>query len=99
MKSLSGKIVGTKQKNTLIVEVERFFRHRIYEKRIKRTKRFHVHYGGEDKKLGEIVRFIPTRPISKLKRWKVVDTISSLEQIKEPKKVITIKEKRGAKRK
>jgi len=73
MKALSGKIVGNKQTNTLIVEVERFFRHRVYEKRIRRTKRYHIHFEGEGKKLGDIVRFIPTRPISKLKRWKVIE--------------------------
>lgn len=73
MKALLGKVVGNKQKNTLIVEVERFFRHRVYEKRIRRTKRFHVHFEGEGKNIGDTVRFIPTRPISKLKKWKVVE--------------------------
>lgn len=73
MKALSGKVVGNKQTNTLIVEVERFFRHRIYEKRIRRTKRYHVHFEGTDKNIGDTVKFVPTRPISKLKKWKVVE--------------------------
>ena len=59
MKALSGKIVGNKQTNTLIVEVERFFRHRVYEKRIRRTKRYHIHFEGEGKNtLEEIISFI-----------------------------------------
>ena len=65
MKALSGKIVGNKQTNTLVVEVERFFRHRVYEKRIRRTKRYHIHFEGEGKKLGDIV-FNSNKKLKKL---------------------------------
>lgn len=91
MKAQLGKVVGNKQANTLIVEVERFFRHRIYEKRIRRTKRYHVHFDGEVKSLGEYVRFIPTRPMSATKRWKLVDEKSTVDGLQSTAKVKTTK--------
>lgn len=71
MKLLIGKVASNKNKNTIVVEVERFFKHPIYEKRIRRTKRFQVHTEGTHN-IGEVVRFVSTRPISKMKKWKVV---------------------------
>ncbi|MDO8503641.1 MAG: 30S ribosomal protein S17 [bacterium] len=74
MKALIGKVVGTKQNKTVIVEVERFSVHPIYEKRVKRTKRYPVH--NEIALLaGDRVRFVETRPISKTKRFRILEVI------------------------
>lgn len=72
MKLLTGKVVGTKQNKTVIVEVERFSVHPIYEKRVKRTKRYQVH-NEIAVALGDKVRFVETRPISKTKRFKILE--------------------------
>ena len=74
MKQLNGKVVGIKQNKTVIVEVERFSVHPLYEKRVKRTKRYPVHNEIVVKE-GDRVRFVETRPISKTKRWKVLEVI------------------------
>lgn len=74
MKALIGKVVGTQQNKTVIVEVERLSVHPIYEKRVKRTKRYPVH-NEIAVSLGDRVRFVETRPISKTKRWKIKEVI------------------------
>ena len=74
MKALIGKVVGTKQNKTVIVEVERFSVHPIYEKRVKRTKRYPVHNEIAIKE-GDRVRFVETRPISKTKRWRILEVV------------------------
>ncbi|MBI4032945.1 MAG: 30S ribosomal protein S17 [Candidatus Blackburnbacteria bacterium] len=74
MKALVGKVVGTKQNKTVIIEVERFSVHPLYEKRVKRTKRYPVHSETELKE-GDKIRFVETRPISKTKRWRVVEVL------------------------
>lgn len=75
MKVWTGKVISTKGKKTAVVEVERLFAHPFYGKRIKRAKRYPVHDEIEVKE-GEIVRFVETRPLSKTKRWKIVEIIS-----------------------
>lgn len=70
MRIFIGKAVSNKQTKTVIVEVERFFRHPLYERRMRRTKRYQVHTEVVIP-LGGVVRFIETKPISKNKRWKV----------------------------
>lgn len=72
MKALIGKIVSNKQEKTAIVEVERFFRHPLYEKRMRRTKKYQVH-DEQGVQVGNVVSFVETRPISKTKRWKIVE--------------------------
>lgn len=74
MKIFRGKVVGVKNKKTAIVEVARFFTHPLYLKRIRKTKRYPVH-NESDIKEGDIVNFAETRPISKTKRWRIVEVI------------------------
>lgn len=71
MKILTGKVVSNKQSRTVVVEVERFRRHPLYEKRMRRSKRYPVH-SEEKLDIGQVIRFMETRPLSKTKRWKVV---------------------------
>lgn len=72
MKSLFGKVVSTKGTNTAVVEVERIFRHRLYEKKMRRTKKYHVH-DEIGVSVGNSVTFVPTRPFSKTKHWKILE--------------------------
>ena len=69
---LSGTICKATNKKTVVVEVERTFKHPIYKKYIKRSKKYHAHDETNALKVGDKVMIEETRPISKLKTWKVV---------------------------
>ena len=71
---LQGKVVSTKNLKTLVVNVERKFRHPVLLKVIKKTKKYHAHYEEGTFAVGDNVKIIESAPISKLKRWKVVGT-------------------------
>lgn len=74
MKAVVGKVVGLKMKDTAIVEVVRFYAHALYKKKVRRTKRYHVHTKDE-MKIGQIVAFTQkTKPLSKTKKWQIVKT-------------------------
>ena len=70
---LSGIICKATNKKTVVVEVERTFKHPIYKKYIKRSKKYHAHDETDALKVGDKVMIEETRPISKLKTWKVVN--------------------------
>jgi len=69
---LNGIICKANNKNTVVVEVERTFKHPIYKKYIKRSKKYHAHDETDALKVGDKVMIEETRPISKLKTWKVI---------------------------
>ena len=69
---LSGTIYKATNKKTVVVEVERTFKHPIYKKYIKRSKKYHAHDETDALRVGDKVMIEETRPISKLKTWKVV---------------------------
>ncbi len=69
---LSGTICKATNKKTVVVEVERTFKHPMYKKYIKRSKKYHAHDEADALKVGDKVLIEETRPISKLKTWKVV---------------------------
>jgi small subunit ribosomal protein S17 len=71
MKIFTGKVISTKMKNTATVSVESALMHKLYKKRLVKSKKYHVHdeYGV---KVGEIVNFTASKPYSKLKKWKIV---------------------------
>lgn len=71
-----GTVIGKKMKKTVTVRVERQVRHPLYKKIIKKQRTFLAHDEYEKCKLGDVVRIIETRPISKLKRWRVVEIVS-----------------------
>lgn len=71
-KQLKGKVVSDKQKNTVVVIVERKFAHLLYKKIIKRNKRYQVHNEKFELKAGDEVLIEETKPISKTKHFAVV---------------------------
>lgn len=81
MKIFQGKVTSTKMGKTATVVVERIFVHPIYKKRFKRFSKYHVH-DEIGAKVGESVKFVASRPYSKLKKWKILEVVSK----KEPKK-------------
>ena len=72
-RTLSGTICKATNKKTVVVEVERTFKHPIYKKYIKRSKKYHAHDETDALRVGDKVMIEETRPISKLKTWKVVN--------------------------
>ena len=69
---LNGVICSAANKNTVVVEVERTFKHPMYKKYIKRSKKYHAHDETDALRVGDKVMIEETRPISKLKTWKVI---------------------------
>ena len=70
-----GRVVSDKMNKTIVVEVERRVQHAEYTRTIKRTSRFHAHDESNSAKVGDRVRIEETRPLSKLKRWRIVEVL------------------------
>jgi len=70
-----GQVVSDKMDKTVVVKVEDFIRHPLYGKRIKRTKKFKAHDEQNSCGIGDKVRIMETRPLSKDKRFRLVDII------------------------
>ena len=70
---LKGKVVSAKNNKTVVVEVVRKFQHPFFGKVISRTKKYHAHDEKNKFKEGEIIQIIECNPISKKKRWKVIE--------------------------
>ncbi len=70
---LQGVVVSDKQDKTVVVKVERRFTHPLLKKTVRRTKNYHAHDEANKYKVGDQVWIEESRPISRLKTWKVVD--------------------------
>lgn len=70
-----GLVVSDAMESTVIVAVIERVRHPRYGKTVQRTKRLYVHDGANEAKLGDRIRVIETRPLSKLKRWRLVEIL------------------------
>ena len=79
--SLIGKVVSTKMKNTVSVEVMRLVSHPVYKKRIKKHKKFLSHVSNVVPKEGDVVRIVATKPISKNKRWRVSEILQESKRL------------------
>jgi len=76
-KSRTGKVVSDKMDKTIVVEIVRKTKHPLYGKTITRSKRFKVHDEENKAKVGDKVLIIETRPISKDKRWRLVEVVEA----------------------
>jgi small subunit ribosomal protein S17 len=74
MKIFTGKVISTKSAKTAVVAVERIVVHPLYKKRFKRVKKYQVH-DERGTKEGEMVKFVACKPISKTKKWKIIEVI------------------------
>ena len=72
-RQLVGEVVSTKMSKTIVVKVNRKFPHKTYKKLITRSKKYYVHDFNESCGLGDVVKIIESKPLSKLKRWRVLD--------------------------
>jgi len=78
-KTRVGVVTSDKMDKTVVVSVETLVEHPLYKKRIKRTKKFKAHDEQNQCKVGDKVRIMETRPLSKDKRWRVVEIIESAQ--------------------
>ena len=74
---LTGTVVSDKTDKTVVVKVERKVKHPLYGKIIRRSKKYHAHDEDNSAKAGETVRIEETRPMSKLKTWKVIERVQA----------------------
>ena len=74
-KERQGVVVSDVQDKTIVVRVERRTTHPLYGKTVKRSKRYHVHDEANEAGVGDTVRIQETRPISKLKRWRLAGIV------------------------
>src|SRR5579884_1986173 len=70
-----GRVVSDKMEKTRVVTVETLKKHRIYKRTYRQTKRFHVHDEDNRSHVGDLVRIEESRPLSKLKRWRLVEIL------------------------
>ena len=70
-----GVVVSTKMQKTITVKVERTIRHPEFDKVVTRTKKYYAHNEDPNVQVGQKVRIIETRPMSKLKRWRVLEIL------------------------
>jgi small subunit ribosomal protein S17 len=74
-KTVVGNVVSTKMQKTIVVEVERRKAHPLYRRVMRTTKKFYAHDEENTARVGDVVRLEETRPLSKLKRWKLQEVI------------------------
>ena len=70
-----GRVVSNKMDKTIVVVVETLKKHRIYKRTFKQTKRFQAHDEENTCQVGDIVRIEESRPLSKMKRWRLVEIV------------------------
>lgn len=74
-KTRIGVVSGNKMDKTITVNVERKVKHPIYGKFVKKTTKFHAHDEKNECGVGDVVRIMETRPLSKTKRWRLVEVV------------------------
>jgi small subunit ribosomal protein S17 len=79
-KQLVGRVASNKMDKTVVVEVERTVRHRLYGKVLRRVKRYKAHDEQNECQIGDQVRIIESRPLSREKRWRVAEILDRAER-------------------
>ena len=74
-----GRVVSVAPSKTVVVLVERRVQHPVYKKYIRKRKKFYAHDENEVASLGDLIRIVSSRPISKLKRWRIDKIIEKAE--------------------
>jgi small subunit ribosomal protein S17 len=78
--TLVGTVVGDKMQRTVVVAVESTVVHGLYHRRMKRTSKFYAHDENDACRVGDRVRIVSTRPLSRLKRWRVAEIVARAEE-------------------
>ena len=86
-----GQVVSTKMQKTIVVEVSRRVPHPLYKRIIGKRKKFYAHDEEATAKTGDIVRIVECRPLSKLKRWRLVEVVRRAAQVGAQPKDLDVK--------
>ncbi len=78
-KTKLGVVVSDKMDKTIVVSIEDFVRHSLYGKSVKRTKKVKAHDENNECQIGDTVRIMETRPLSKDKRWRLVQIVEKVK--------------------
>lgn len=78
-KSIIGRVTSDKMDKTVVIAVDRHIKHPLYGKTLKRTQKLHAHDENNDCNIGDRVRVMETRPMSKSKRWRLIDILEKAE--------------------
>ena len=78
-KTKIGVVTSNKMTKTITVSVERKVKHPIYGKFVKKTTKFHAHDDKNECSIGDVVRIMETRPLSKTKRWRLVEVVEKVK--------------------
>ncbi|MGD0795467.1 MAG: 30S ribosomal protein S17 [Dehalococcoidales bacterium] len=78
-KTRVGKVIGDKMNKTVIVAVNTPWRHPVYHKTVRRVVKYYVHDEKKQSKTGDTVMIVETRPISRLKRWRIAEVMNKAE--------------------
>lgn len=70
-----GKVVSDRMDKTVVVEIDRLIKHPVYKRYVKRTKKYSVHDEENTCRVGDTIRFMETRPLSRSKRWRLVEVV------------------------
>ena len=88
-KERTGVVVSDKMDKTITVRVDRAAHHPVYKKMVKQSKKYKAHDENKTAKMGDIVRIQETRPLSKTKRWRLVEVVkaanAAVQSVTEPK--------------
>jgi len=76
-----GEVVSTKMAKTIVVEVSRRVPHPLYKRIIGKRKKFYAHDEDGKAKMGDVVRIVECRPLSKMKRWQLADIVRRAAQV------------------
>ena len=79
-KVLTGQVVSTAMQKTAVVTIERLVKHATYGKYVRRRNKFKIHDEKNECMVGDVVRFMETRPLSKDKRWRLLDFVTRVER-------------------
>jgi small subunit ribosomal protein S17 len=79
-KVMTGIVVSDKMEKTAVVSIERLVKHATYGKYVRRRNKFKVHDEKNECKVGDVIRFMETRPLSKDKRWRLLDFVQRVER-------------------
>ena len=74
---LQGVVVSDKNDKTIVVKVERRLRHPVLKKTVRLSKKYHAHDEKNEAKTGDVVRIEETRPLSKQKRWTLLEKVAA----------------------
>ncbi len=80
-KTRIGRVVSDKMDKTVVVAVETLVSHSLYQRAVKRTKKFKAHDAENACRIGDKVKIMETRPLSKDKRWRIVEILERAHQI------------------